>query len=365
MSRTQSLGRISTRLRRIAETARKDPERVLTSLAHYIDEYFLVEAFARIRKNGAPGVDGQTASEYAENLMVNVRSLRDRLKSGRYKAPPVRRVYIQKGQGKTRPIGIPTLEDKILQKAVAMVLEAVYEEDFMSCSYGFRPNRSAHQALKALRDQVMWMNGGWIYEVDIQSFYDDLDHPHLRSFLDLRVRDGVLRRAIDKWLTAGVLEEGVVKQPVKGTPQGGVISPLLANVYLHEALDKWFAAEVQPRLSGPSYLVRYADDFVILCANGQDARRIAAVLPKRLGRFGLTLHPDKTRLVRFERPARWARPKRPDRPGTFDFLGFTHMWGLSRRNYWVVQQKTVTKRLSRSLREIGEWCRRYRHRPTR
>jgi len=363
MSRTQSLGRISTRLRRIATMAREAPERVFTSLSHYIDEYFLAEAFQRIRKNGAPGVDGQTASEYAENLMENLRSLLDRFKSGRYRAPPVKRVHIPKAPGKTRPIGIPTLEDKLLQKAVTMVLEAIYEEDFLNSSYGFRPRRSAHQALKALRDQMMRMGGCYVYEVDIRSFFDDLGHPELRAFLDLRVRDGVLRRAIDKWLNAGVMEEGNVTHPVKGTPQGGVISPLLANVYLHEVLDKWFATEVQPRLSGYSYLVRYADDFVILCSNERDVRRIAAVLPKRFGRYGLTLHPDKTRLVRFQRPARWARPKRADRPGTFDFLGFTHMWGLSRRNNWVVQQKTMSKRLARGLRSISDWCREHRHHP--
>lgn len=365
MSRTQSLGRISTRLRRIATMARENPERVFTSLSHYIDEYFLAEAFQRIRKNGAPGVDGQTASEYAENLMENLRSLLDRFKTGRYRAPPVRRVHIPKAPGKTRPIGIPTLEDKILQKAVTMVLEAIYEEDFQDCSYGFRPCRSAHHALKALRDQLMKMGGCCVYEVDIRSFFDDLVHPHLRSFLDLRVRDGVLRRAIDKWLNAGIFEEGKITHPVKGTPQGGVISPLLANVYLHEVLDKWFAVEVRPRLRGFSCLIRYADDFVILCSNESDVHRIAAVLPKRFGRFGLTLHPDKTRLVRFQRPARGARPKRPDRPGTFDFLGFTHRWGLSRRGNWVVQQTTIAKRLARSLRSISDWCREHRHYPLR
>ena len=345
--------------------AREAPDRVFTSLSHYIDEYFLAEAFHRIRKTGAPGVDGQTASEYAENLMENLRSLLDRFKSGRYRAPPVKRVHIPKAPGKTRPIGIPTLEDKLLQKAVAMVLESIYEEDFSDSSFGFRPRRSAHQALKALRDQLMRMGGCYVYEVDIRSFFDDLDHSHLRAFLDLRVRDGVLRRAIDKWLKAGILEEGNITHPVKGTPQGGVISPLLANIYLHEVLDKWFAEEVRPRLRGFSCLIRYADDFVILCSQEQDVHRIAAVLPKRFGRFGLSLHPEKTRLVRFQRPARGARPKRSDRPDTFDFLGFTHRWGLSRRNNWVVQQTTIAKRLARSLRNISDWCREHRHSPLR
>lgn len=240
MSRTLILGNISTRLRRIAKLAREDRQRVLTSLAHNIDEYFLWEAFARTRKDGAPGVDGQTSEEYAEELGGNLRSLLARFKSGRYKAPPVRRKHIPKAPGKLRPIGILTLEDKILQRAVTMVLEAVYEEDFLPCSYGFRRGRSPHQALQELRAGIMSMNGGWIFEVDIQNFYEELDRGHLGSFLDLRVRDGVLRRAIGKWLKAGVLEEGVIHHPETGTPQGGVISPLLSNIYLHEVVDKWF-----------------------------------------------------------------------------------------------------------------------------
>ncbi len=361
MSGTLSLGSISTRLRRIARLAREDRSRVLTSLAHNIDQYFLGEAFARTRKSGAPGVDGQTAQEYAKDLGANLRSLLRRLKTGDYKAPPVRRHHIPKGRGETRPIGVPTLEDKVLQRAVAMVLEAVYEQDFLPCSYGFRPRRSAHQALRALWEGMSSMNGGWVYEVDLRSFYDTLDHGHLRSFLDERVRDGVLRRAIDKWLKAGVMEDGVVHYPEKGTPQGGVISPLLSNIYLHEVLDKWFETEVKPRLDGRAFLVRFADDFVIVCAQERDALRVAKALGNRLTRYGLRIHPEKTRLVRFKRPARKGPASGGDRPGTFDFLGFTHYWGRSRRGYWVIKRKTATKRLSRALREIGEWCRKYRH----
>jgi RNA-directed DNA polymerase len=365
MSGTLRLGNISTRLRRIAKLAREDRHRVLTSLAHHIDEYFLGEAFARIRKDGAPGVDGQTARDYAENLGANLRSLLSRLKSGSYKAPPVLRAYIPKDGGKPRPIGIPTLEDKILQRAVTMVLEAIYEEEFLLCSYGFRPRRSAHQALKAFRDGMMSMKGGWVYEVDIQNFFGELVFAHLRSFLDLRVRDGVLRRAIDKWLKAGVMEDGVVHHPEKGTPQGGVISPLLANLYLHEVLDKWFETVVKPRLKGKAFLVRYADDFVIVFAEEADARRVASVLPKRLGRYGLSLHPEKTRLVRFERPPRGPLPPWEISPETFVFLGFTHFWARSRRGNWVVKRKTAPGRISRTLRTIGEWCRKHRHYPLR
>ena len=254
MQGTQSPSSVSTKLQRIAEVAREKPGEALTALGHHIDIDFLKEAYRRTRKDGAPGVDGQRAEEYAQRLDENLQSLLDRFKSGTYRAPPVRRVHIPKGDGtKTRPIGIPTFEDKVLQRAVTMVLEAIYEQEFLDCSYGFRPGRSAHEALQVLWDGLMKMHGGWVLEVDIQGFFDSLVHGHLRSFLDQRVRDGVLRRAIDKWLKAGVLEEGSITRPSDGTPQGGVISPLLANVYLHEVLDEWFEAGSEAfGLQGPS-----------------------------------------------------------------------------------------------------------------
>lgn len=329
---------------------------VFTTLAHHIDRELLLEAYRLTRKDGAVGVDHQTAQEYAANLEENLASLHERLKAGTYRAPPVKRVHIPKGDGsKTRPIGIPTFEDKVLQRAVAMVLDAVYEQDFLDCSFGFRPQRSAHDALHLLRERAMRM-GAVVLEVDIQAFFDSLDHGHLRSFLDLRVRDGVIRRVIDKWLKAGVLEEGSVSYPDAGTPQGGVISPLLANVYLHEVIDKWFANEVKPRLAGTAELVRYADDFVVVFSCEEDARRVMAVLPKRLARYGLTMHPTKTRQVTFRPPG----PGRSE-PGTFDFLGFTHHWARTRTGRWVVQRKTARGRFNRALKRIGEWCRLHRH----
>jgi RNA-directed DNA polymerase len=355
---------ISTRLQQIAKLAQEEPQRAFLSLAHHIDIELLREAYRRTRKNGAPGIDGQTAEEYEANLEANLQSLLDRFKLGRYQAPPVRRVHIPKGDGdKTRPIGIPTFEDKVLQRAVAMVLEAVYEQDFLDCSYGFRPGRSAHQALNSLWHEVMKMGGGWVYEVDIQSFFDELDHGHLRSFLDRRVRDGVLRRTIDKWLKAGVMEEGRLSHPESGTPQGGVISPLLANVYLHEVLDTWFEREVQPRLRGRAFLLRYADDFVMVFELREDATRVAEVLSKRLGRFGLRLHPEKTRLVRFQRPVRGKSLDRSQRPGAFDLLGFTHYWGKALTGSWVLKRRTSKDRMRRSLRRLNEWCRLHRHYP--
>lgn len=245
-----------------------------------------------------------------------------------------------------------------------MVLEAIYEQDFHAGSYGFRPGRSAHDALQAVWEATTRIGGGWVLEVDIRAFFDTLNHSALRGFLDRRVSDGVLRRAIDKWLKAGVLEAGAISQPEEGTPQGGVISPILANVYLHEVLDVWFEQEVKPRLHGEATLVRYADDFVIVFEWEADARRVMEVLPKRFGKYGLTLHPDKTRLVKFTRP-RPAGGKDDDDngSGSFDFLGLTHHWGRSRKGTMVVRQKTMRSRFTRSLTRIREWCRYNRHRP--
>ncbi len=370
MAERLSPSTISTRIERIAKVAREAPGMALTSLAHHIDINWMREAYRRTRKDGATGVDGQTADEYATNLESNLQSLLDRAKAGTYRAPPVRRVYIPKGDGsQTRPIGIPTFEDKILQRAVAMALEAVYEQDFLNCSYGFRPGRSAHGALGVLWQQTMDVRGGWVVEVDIRKFFDSVDRGFLREILRHRVRDGVLLRLIGKWLNAGVQEAGELSYPALGTPQGGVISPLLANIYLHEVLDKWFEADVRPRLRGRASLVRYADDFVMVFACEGDARRVMEVLPKRFGKYGLTLHPDKTRLVEFTRPA--SKPPAEERnggrgagqPGTFDLLGFTHYWGRSRKGRWVVKRKTARDRFRRAIMKIARWCRRYRHQP--
>jgi len=352
---------VSTRLQRVAKLSKEAPEMVWTTLAHHIDLWLLKEAYRLTRKDGAVGVDGQTAREYEENLEENLQDLLNRFKSGTYKAPPVRRSYVPKGDGKKmRPIGIPTFEDKVLQRAVAMVLEAVYEQDFLECSYGFRPKRSAHQALEELWRDTMRVNG-YVLEFDIEKCFDTLDHGYLRSFLDKRVRDGVIRRAIDKWLKAGILEEGTLRYPETGTPQGGVVSPILMNIYLHEVLDKWFAQEVKPRLSEEAYLIRYADDAVIVFYSKADADRVMEVLPKRFGRFALSLHPEKTRLIKFTRPS--PGNDKAGRSGSFDFLGFTHYWAKSRNGTWVVKRKTAKDRFTRALKRIGWWCRANRHLP--
>jgi RNA-directed DNA polymerase len=362
MPGTPSPDPISTRRQRIAELARQSPQAAFTTLAHHIDIDWLFEAYRRTRKDGATGVDGRTATDYAEELGGNLRSLLDRAKSGRYQAPPVRRVHIPKGTGtETRPIGIPTFEDKILQRAVAMVLESVYEQDFLDCSYGFRPGRSAHQALDALWQQLMEINGGWVLEIDIRKFFDALDHRHLHAILRRRVRDGVLLRLIGKWLKAGVQEDGRITHPESGSPQGGVISPLLANAYLHEVLDTWFERTVKPRLKGRASLIRYADDAVLVFGSEADARRVLDVLPKRFAKYGLTLHPEKTRLVRFRRPR--LDTSREGRPGTFDFLGFTHHWGRTLKGGWAVKRRTAKDRFNRSVKSMTGWCREHRHLP--
>ncbi len=356
-------GTVYTRLQRIAELAREDPKRAFRSLAHHIDVEFLEEAFRRTRKDGATGVDGQTGREFEAHLEENLRSLLDRFRSGRYKAPPVRRTYVPKGDGGQRPIGVPTFEDKVLQRAVTMVVDAVYDQDFLPCSYGYRPGRSAHQALADLQEGLMSMGGGWVLEVDIKSFFDSLSHSQLRGILDQRVRDGVLRRMIDKWLAAGVMEGTELSHPDAGTPQGGVVSPLLANIYLHEVLDRWFDRDVKPRLLSRAFIIRFADDLVMVFASERDARRVWNVLPKRLGRYGLTLHPTKTRLLEFRPRTGGVKPPDSGEKRSFDLLGFTHYWTRSRRGNWVVKRKTAGSRFGRAVKRVYEWCRRYRDTP--
>ena len=367
-TREETLGsaNLSTNRQRIAELARTKAGTALSSLHHVIDLEWMKEAYRLTRKDGAPGIDGVTAADYEANLEANLLDLLERIKSGRYVAPPVRRAYIPKADGSDRPLGIPTFEDKVAQRAIVMVLEAIYEQDFLPCSFGFRPGRSAHQALIALRLAFMGRQGlRWVLDVDISKYYDTIQHNHLRAFLDRRVTDGVIRRMIDKWLKAGVLECGLLHHATEGTPQGGVVSPVLANIYLHHVLDQWFEQDVRPRLKGNSIFVRYADDSVMAFEVLEDARRVLAVLGKRLARYGLTLHPDKTRLVdfRFHRPE---GTRHPETGGTtFNFLGFTHVWGRSRKGINGVRQVTDKGRYARAVAAVMDWCRRNRHRPLR
>jgi group II intron reverse transcriptase/maturase len=370
-----SLEKVLTVQQRIAELAQRSPKIAFTSQAYHIDLQWLEEAYHRTRKDGVAGIDDVTSKEYAENLHENLQNLLDRLKSGTYKAPPVKRKHIPKGtKGETRPIGIPTFEDKIAQRAVVMLLEPIYEHDFYDSSYGFRPKRSAHQALEEVWKATMGIAGGYVLEVDIQKFFDNLDHKHLREFVSRRVRDGVLRRLIGKWLKAGVMEAGTLSFSETGTPQGGVISPLLANIYLHYVLDEWYEKQVKPVMRGKCRLIRFADDFVIVFQLKYDAERVMNVIPKRFEKYGLTVHPDKTKLIDFRSPIHFERRReeqsnddrtRKRRPETFDLLGFTHYWYKTPKGNWAVKRKTMQSRFTRSVRNIDQWCRTNRHKPVR
>jgi len=355
---------VCTKQRRIAEIARQHPLERLTTLNHYLDVEWLKEAYWRIRRDSAPGVDGQSFSDYGEHLEERLKSLLDRAKSGRYVAPPVRRVYIPKeGSDEKRAIGIPSCEDKVLQRAVAMILEPIWEESFYEFSYGFGPGRSPHQALEAFWQGATEQGVRWVLEVDIRKYFDSVNRSKLMEIVSGRIGDGVILRLVSKWLHAGVMEEGQLHYPEAGTPQGGVISPLLSNIYLHEVFDKWFAEVVRGRMEGKVVAVRFADDLVIGFTHRRDAERVYRVIFRRFEKYGLQLHPEKTRLVPFGRPEKGGLDgDKPHRPGTFDFLGFTHYWGKSWRGYWVIKRKTARKRLRRTLKSIGDWCRRNRHR---
>jgi group II intron reverse transcriptase/maturase len=346
--------------------ARSNPEMAFTSLNHYIDFEWVRYAYDCTRKDGAVGVDGQSGEDYAVNLTQNLLGLVDRLKSGRYRALPVRRHFIAKADGSLRGLGIPAFEDKVAQRAIVMLLEPIDEHDFHDCSFGFRPGRSAHEALRSVWKGIMYRGGQWVLDVDVRKYFDSIDQAKLRELLARRVTDGVVRRLIDKWLKAGVLDNGQLSYPELGTPQGGVISPCLANVFLHYVMDEWFAAEVQPRLRGPSTLVRFADDFVVILAHKDDAERVLRVLGKRLGKYGLELHPDKTQMIDFRFKLQSGHDDHQEPLATtFNFLGFTHVWVTSEKGRAMVRQLTAKDRVARTLKAVSRVCRGMRTRPLR
>lgn len=352
---------MSPELLKVAKRAQQYPDARFNSLAHLVSEVALGRAFQRIRTDAAVGVDGTTKEQYAQQLEENLRGLHERLKAGRYRHQPIRRVHIPKAQGKTRPIGISSMEDKIVQGALREVLEAIYEQDFLECSYGFRPNRSAHDALRAVNRMVSEKRIEVILEADIQAFFDSVDRKKLLELLQIRIADPPLLRLLGKCLHVGVLDGEEFSEPDEGTAQGSIISPMFGNVYLHYVLDLWFEHEIRPRLEGAARLIRYADDFVIGFEREEDAVRVLEVLKKRMAKYGLTLHPDKTRLIPFERPRR--EQNGTSGAGTFDFLGFTMYWCKARRGGWRLGMKTRRARLQRTLQNLGEWCRRHRHLP--
>jgi RNA-directed DNA polymerase len=361
MPNASTLVDMSPGLLKVVERAQREPEGRFHALAHLIDMPALERAYRRQRADAAVGIDGVTKEQYGQALEVNLQDLHARLKAKRYRHQPIRRVHIPKAQGKTRPIGISAFEDKVVQDAVREVLEALYEQDFLGCSYGFRPGRSAHDAGRTLEQSVHRGEVRWIFEADIVSFFDRLDRTELKKMLEVRVADGSLLRLIGKCLHVGVLDGGAVVEPELGTVQGSVLSPLLGNIYLHYVLDRWFATEVKPRLRGTTTLIRYCDDFIIGFEREDEARRVRVVLEKRLGRFGLTLHPDKTRLLPFWRPP--MTQQHGQGPATFDFLGFTFYWRRTRTGHWRMGCKTRRASLRRAKQAIYDWCRRHRHQP--
>jgi len=340
----------------IANRARAYPDEPLTNLHGFIDEALLAECLASLNKKGATGVDRQNWAEYNDQKSWRLPELLETFKNGAYRAPNIRRIYIPKADGRKRPLGLPTVEDKLLQTAVAKVLTPVYEQIFYESSYGFRAGKSQHQALEELFREASFNGKRYVIDADIAGYFENIDHGKLREFLDLRIKDGVVRRMIDKWLKAGILEDGQLHYPTEGTPQGGVISPLLANIFLHYVLDEWFIEQIQPLLSASSAHIRYADDFLLLFTNRKDAERVMKVLPKRLEKYGLRLHPEKTKLIELGN-------RQGPTPGTLSFLGFTHYMGKSRKGRPVLKRKTSRKKLKMSLRAINEWIKHNRHLP--
>jgi len=352
-----------TDINRIAELAKEDPKRQFYSIAHLITVGKLYEAFRSLRKNASAGIDGVTYEQYETNVEENIRQLHQRLKEGKYRAQPLRRVYIPKEDGKQRPISIPALEDKIAQKVVVDLLNAIYEQDFLDCSYGFRPKRGQHQALDGIGRVICTRPIEWVLEIDIRSYFDSIVRSALVGLIGKRVIDGSVLRLIGKWIKVGVIEDGRLLVSETGTGQGQPISPLLANLYLHSVLDEWFESEVKPRLRGEAYEIRFADDAILCFQHKEDAEKVLRVLPKRFEKYGLTLHPEKTRLIEFGRYADKNARKQGKKPATFNFLGFVHICARSRRGKFTVHVKTVAKRLARGLKAVWEWCQQHRHDP--
>jgi RNA-directed DNA polymerase len=363
MSDALMSGSMSPELLKVVERARREPEGRFHSLAHLLDVPALERAYHRLRKEAAVGVDGVTKEQYGQELEANLQNLHERLRSKQYRHQPIRRVHIPKDNGMTRPIGISTVEDKVVQDALRAVMEAVYEQDFLDCSYGFRPKRRAHEVLKAIDRAAHQGKANWILEADVVSFFDSVDRTKLKEMLEGRIADGSMLRLIGKCLHVGVLDGEKYSEPEDGTAQGSGLSPLLGNIYLHHVLDLWFENEVRPRLKGQAVLLRFADDFVIGFELQADARRVMEVLPKRMARYNLQLHPEKTRLLPFQKPT--VRQERGKGPATFDFLGFTLYWERTLKGRWRLTCKTRRARLRRAVNAVADWCRRHRHLPVK
>jgi len=350
-------------LGRLTELAKADPGRKFFSIAHWLTVEALYEAFYSLRRDAAAGVDEVTFANYEPHAMESIRRLHQRVKGGSYRAQPLRRIYIPKDDGRKRPISIPALEDKIVQKATLGLLNAIYEPQFRACSYGFRPGRNPHQALDEVGRVLCCAPTAWVLELDITAYFDSIVREQLMAMIERRISDASILRLLRKWINVGVIDEGKLLVSDTGTGQGQIISPLLANVYLHHVLDEWIAHEVRPRLRGRVFEIRYADDAVLCFQHRADAEKVLRVLPKRFAKFGLTLHPEKTRLVAFGRQALAQAERRGSKPETFDFLGFTHKCARSRRGKFTVHVKSMQKRLRRAFKAVAAWCRAHRHDP--
>jgi RNA-directed DNA polymerase len=363
---TQSGESVSQGLAGVRKAARENKEMKFTALLHHLTIDLLRESFYSLKKKAAPGVDGVTWQEYETGLEDRLVDLHGRVYRGAYRALPSRRVYIKKEDGRQRPLGVAALEDKTVQYAVATILNQIYEEDFLGFSYGFRPGRSQHDALDALSYALLKKKVNYILDADIASFFDNLDKSWLMKFVEHRVADPRILRLIQKWLKAGVMEEGQWSEPKTGTPQGSVISPLLANVYLHYSFDLWVDVWRKKWAQGEVVVIRYADDTIVGFQYQADADRFLENLRERLAMFGLELHPDKTRRIEFGRFAEENRRRRGEgKPETFDFLGFTHISGKNRYGWFAVRRKTIRKRMRRKLREIKQQLRQCMHDPVR
>jgi group II intron reverse transcriptase/maturase len=350
-----------TKLALISERARREPKLKFTSLAHLLNVGFLRGCYLELGRDRASGIDGISWREYGEHLDENLEDLVERMKAKRYKPQPAKRVYIPKNEKEKRPLGLPSLEDKIVQRGTARILEAIYEADFLDCSYGFRPGRGCHQALNAVDKTIMTKPVNHVIESDIKSYFDKVSHAWLMEFLQVRISDPSFLLLIRRFLKAGYVDAGMHVMTEQGTPQGGNLSPVLSNIFLHYVLDLWFEKIVKRQVRGACYLVRYADDFIIMVQYQDDARRVEQVLHERFAKFELELHPEKTRTISFGRYERENVRRQQRRANTFDFLGFTHFCGKSRRGKFIVGRQTSRKKFRSKCKEMNDWLRRIRN----
>jgi group II intron reverse transcriptase/maturase len=344
-----------TKLALISEKARKEPKFQFMSLAHLLNERFLKECYCMLGRERASGIDGVSWKEYGERLDENLNNLVTRMKAKRYKPLPARRVYIPKNEHETRPLGLPALEDKIVQKGIARMLEAIYEADFMDCSYGFRPGRNCHQALDAVDKTIMTKPINHIIEADIKGFFDNVSHDWMMKFLAIRIKDPSLLLLIRRFLKAGYCETDTIVATEQGTPQGGNLSPALSNIFLHYVLDLWFEKKIRPHIRGQAHIVRYADDYVCMVQYADDAQYIEQALRERFAKFDLELHPEKTRTISFGRYERENADKQNRKGNTFTFLGFTHYCDTSRKGKFMVGRKTSQKKFRAKCKEMNNW----------